>query len=134
MEELTITEVARQAGVRPSTLRYYESIDLLPPPPRVSGHRRYNPAILNRLTFIQVAQKLGFTLAEIQILFHHQEGTSSLSANWQQLARQKLTEVETLIQRSHEIKTLLLQGLDCTCSDLPDCIDCVLLNCAEANS
>ena len=133
MQELTITEVARQAGVRPSTLRYYESISLLPPPHRVSGRRRYDPAILNRLTFIQVAQKLGFTLAEIQILFHNQEGPTSLSANWQQLARQKLTEVEMLIQRSREIKTLLLQGLDCTCSDLPDCIDCVLLNCTGTN-
>jgi MerR family transcriptional regulator, redox-sensitive transcriptional activator SoxR len=133
MEELTITQVARQAGVRPSTLRYYESINLLPPPPRVSGRRRYDPAILDRLSFIQIAQKLGFTLTEIQILFHNQEGISSLSASWQQLARQKLTEVEMLIQRSHQIKTLLLQGLDCTCSDLPDCIDCVLLNCAGTN-
>ena len=133
MQELTITEVARQAGVRPSTLRYYESISLLPPPRRVSGRRRYHPAILNRLTFIQVAQKLGFTLAEIQILFHNQEGPTSLSSNWQQLARQKLTEVEMLIQRSREIKTLLVQGLDCTCSDLPDCIDCVLLNCTGTN-
>ncbi len=134
MQELTITEVARQAGVRSSTLRYYESINLLPPPRRISGRRRYDPTILNRLTFIQVAQKLGFSLAEIQILFHHHEGSTSLSANWQQLARQKLTEVEILIQRSHEIKTLLLQGLDCTCSDLPDCIDCVLLNCAGTNN
>ena len=134
MQELTITEAARQAGVRPSTLRYYESINLLPLPRRVSGRRRYDPAILDRLTFIQIAQKLGFTLAEIQILFHPQETTSSLSAKWQQLAQQKLTEVEILIRRSHEIKTLLLQGLDCTCSDLPDCIDCVLLNCAGTNS
>jgi len=134
MQELTITEVARQAGVRPSTLRYYESINLLPPPRRVSGRRRYDPTILNRLTFIQVAQKLGFSLAEIQILFHPQEGAISLSANWQHLARQKLTEVEMLIQRSHEIKRSLLQGLDCNCLDLPDCIDCVLLNCAGTNS
>ena len=134
MEELTITEVARQAGVRPSTLRYYESINLLPPPRRVSGRRRYDSTILNRLNFIQVAQKLGFTLAEIQLLFHPQQETTSLSANWQKLARQKLTEVEILIRRSHEIKKLLLQGLDCNCLDLPDCIDCVLLNCAETSS
>ena len=100
----------------------------------MSGRRRYDPAILNRLAFIQVAQKLGFTLAEIQLLFHHQGGPASLSANWQQLARQKLTEVEMLIQRSHEIKKLLLQGLDCNCLDLPNCIDCVLLNCAGTNS
>jgi DNA-binding transcriptional MerR regulator len=32
MSELTITAVAREVGVRPSTLRYYEKIGLLPGP------------------------------------------------------------------------------------------------------
>jgi MerR family transcriptional regulator, redox-sensitive transcriptional activator SoxR len=42
MEELAIGEVARRAGIRPSALRYYESIGLLPAPTRVSGRRRYD--------------------------------------------------------------------------------------------
>jgi MerR family transcriptional regulator, redox-sensitive transcriptional activator SoxR len=39
MPELTITAVARQSGVRPSTLRYYEKIGLLPTARRVAGRR-----------------------------------------------------------------------------------------------
>ncbi|MFN8565769.1 MAG: MerR family DNA-binding transcriptional regulator, partial [Anaerolineae bacterium] len=39
---MTISEVARRVGVRTSTLRYYESIGLLPAPKRVSGRRRYD--------------------------------------------------------------------------------------------
>src|SRR5262249_46276624 len=100
MEELTISEVARQAGIRPSAIRYYESINLLPLPNRVSGRRRYDATILDRLAFIQVAQKLGFTLTEIQQLFHQQE-MDSLSENWQALARQKLAEVNTVIEHAH---------------------------------
>jgi len=52
METLTISEVARRAGVRASAIRYYESIKLLPPPQRVSGRRRYSEDILRQLSFI----------------------------------------------------------------------------------
>jgi MerR family redox-sensitive transcriptional activator SoxR len=133
MKELTIGEVARRAGIRPSAIRYYESIDLLPLPSRVSGRRRYDAAILDRLAFIQVAQKLGFTLAEIQLIFDRQEKKASLSANWQALARQKLAEVDTVIEHAHHVKKLLVQGLGCECADLSNCIDCVLMNCSETS-
>jgi MerR family redox-sensitive transcriptional activator SoxR len=133
MEELTISEVARQAGIRPSAIRYYESINVLPLPNRVSGRRRYDAAILDRLAFIQVAQKLGFTLTEIQLLFHQQARETSLSENWQALARQKLAEVETVIEHARNVKKLLVRGLGCDCSDLSHCIDCVLVNCAESS-
>jgi MerR family redox-sensitive transcriptional activator SoxR len=133
MEELTISEVARQARIRPSAIRYYESINLLPLPHRMSGRRRYDEAILDRLAFIQIAQKLGFTLTEIQLLFHQQEEKASLSESWQTLARQKLAEVDTVIEHAHNVKKLLMQGLGCDCPDLPNCIDCVLVNCSEAN-
>jgi MerR family transcriptional regulator, redox-sensitive transcriptional activator SoxR len=133
MEELTISQVARQAGIRPSAIRYYESIHLLPLPNRVSGRRRYDAEILDRLAFIQVAQKLGFTLTEIQQLFHQQEKGTSLSENWQALARQKLAEVDTIIEHAHSVKKLLVQGLSCECSDIYNCIDCVLVNCTESS-
>jgi hypothetical protein len=45
MPELTITAIARKAGVRPSTLRYYEKIGLLPLARRVAGRRRYDVCV-----------------------------------------------------------------------------------------
>ncbi|MFN8563711.1 MAG: MerR family transcriptional regulator [Anaerolineae bacterium] len=63
--DMTISEVARRVGVRTSTLRYYESIGLLPAPKRVSGRRRYDSAVLQRLEIIRTAQQAGFTLAEL---------------------------------------------------------------------
>jgi hypothetical protein len=47
--ELTIGEVARRAGVATSSIRYYERIDLLPPPERVGGQRRYRTDVLGKL-------------------------------------------------------------------------------------
>jgi MerR family redox-sensitive transcriptional activator SoxR len=129
MKELTISEVARQAGLRPSTIRYYESIDVLPPPQRVNGRRRYDPTILERLAFIQTAQKLGFTLAEIQLLLHERDSETPLSERWQTLAQQKLADIDVLLQRATDVKQLLVQGLRCDCSNLFDCIQCIQVNC-----
>ena len=129
MEELTISEVARQAGVAPSTIRYYESINLLPAPRRVGGRRRYEPAVLERLAFIRITQQLGFSLGEIERLFQQPASESPLPELWQSLARQKLSEVDRLIKHAMSIKLLLRQGLRCNCPNLHDCINCVLHQC-----
>jgi MerR family redox-sensitive transcriptional activator SoxR len=128
-KELTISEVAQQAGLRPSAIRYYESVNLLPPPRRVSGQRRYSPDVLRRLSFIQIAQAAGFTLAEMQTLFNGLDGDEPLSERWRTLAQQKMSEVEALITRAYGMKTMLENGLNCGCLNLEECIDCVLMNC-----
>jgi MerR family redox-sensitive transcriptional activator SoxR len=126
MTELTISEVARQAGIRASAIRYYESVGLLPPPRRVSGQRRYHADILRRLAFIQAAQAVGFTVAEMQTLLHELGGNVPLSTRWQSLAQRKLAEVDALILRAQSMKRMLSNALHCGCSDLEQCIDCVL--------
>jgi MerR family transcriptional regulator, redox-sensitive transcriptional activator SoxR len=126
MTELTISEVARQAGIRTSAIRYYESVGLLPLPQRVSGQRRYHAEILRRLAFIQAAQAVGFSVAEMQMLLHELDGDTPLSARWQSLAKRKLAEVDTLIHRAQSMRRMLEQGLHCSCPDLEQCIDCVL--------
>jgi MerR family transcriptional regulator, redox-sensitive transcriptional activator SoxR len=129
MEDLTISEVARRLGIRTSTIRYYESIAVLPPPQRVNGRRRYDSGIIERLTFIQVAQALGFTLAEIQLLVSERRADDGLAEQWQSLARQKLADVERLIQQAQDVRRRLIQGLRCGCPNLSACINCVLAHC-----
>ncbi len=124
--ELTISEVARQAGIRPSAIRYYESVGLLPLPQRVGGQRRYHADILRRLAFIQAAQAVGFSVAEMQTLLHELDGDVPLSVRWQSLAKRKLAEVDTLMQQAQSMRQMLEQGLHCSCPDLEQCIDCVL--------
>ena len=130
MEELTISEVARRSGVRATTIRYYESINVLPEPRRAHGRRRYDSAILDRLAFIHVAQRLGFTLTEIVLLFEQRDTSVPLSERWQALAREKLADVERLIRHAREVRHTLISGLRCGCPNLHECIDCVLKQCA----
>ncbi len=132
MEELTISEVAKRAGIRASAIRYYESIRLLPPPDRSAGRRRYNSDVLRRISFIQAAQAAGLTIAEIQTLINELDGDMPLSERWQMLAHQKLAEVEALMRKVQGMKMVLVNGLNCGCSNLEECIDCIIH--AEASS
>ncbi len=64
---LRIGEVAARAGLNPRTLRFYESMGLLPAPSReTNGYRRYPSETVELLSFVKQAQGLGFTLEEIK--------------------------------------------------------------------
>src|SRR5712691_7746279 len=66
MDRLTIGEVAKQTHVRIETLRYYERMGLVAPPPRNgSNYRLYPEETVRRVQFIKRAQQLGFSLKEI---------------------------------------------------------------------
>jgi len=62
-----IREAAKEFGLNPRTLRYYETLHLLPAPPRSEGgYRIYDEEAERRLGFITKAKSLGLTLKEIQ--------------------------------------------------------------------
>ena len=121
MSEMRIGEVAQRAGLRTSAVRYYERVGLLPEPRRVSGQRRYGPEVLQQLAGIDVAQRAGFTVAEIKSLFYGFQGDAKPSERWAGLARRKLTELDALIHRTEAMKRLLEEGLRCGCTSLDDC-------------
>lgn len=120
-ESLTIGQVAARAGLRTSSIRYYESVGVLADPERVGGQRRYSPEVLLRLGFIDVAQRAGFSLEEIRQLL---EGSSKAQASerLQELARRKLPEVEGLIARAEAMKVWLEAADSCECPTLEMCL------------
>jgi MerR family copper efflux transcriptional regulator len=66
MTTLTVSQLARQAGVNLETVRYYERRALLAPANRsASGYRQFDQTAVQRIEFIKRAQALGFTLNEI---------------------------------------------------------------------
>jgi MerR family redox-sensitive transcriptional activator SoxR len=121
MDEYSIGEVARQAGVRPSAIRFYESIGVLPPAGRVNGQRRYDEDVLSALTIIQLAQKAGFSMAEIKTLFTGFPPDTPAFERWQALAGRKLEEVTAQIEQLRAMQKLLEKALQCGCVDLAEC-------------
>ena len=125
MEGTSIGEVARRAGVRPSALRYYERVGVLPSPGRENGRRRYGGEALrealDRLAVVRVAQRAGFTIAEIRTLLDGFSEDTPPSERWRVLAQDKLPEVEALVERALGMKDLLERGLRCECLSLEGC-------------
>lgn len=121
MQTYGIGEIARQAGVAPSTIRYYERIGLLPPAPRVSGKRRYQADILKKLGVIRLAKMAGFSIGEIQTLLHNFPTDTPASERWQVLSAQKIVEINALILQAQAMKAVLAHTLDCRCDNLDDC-------------
>jgi MerR family redox-sensitive transcriptional activator SoxR len=121
MDELAIGDVAARAELAASTLRYYESAGLLPPPARSNGRRRYGEDVFRRLTAIKVAREAGFTISEVRTLLGGVEEGEPISARWREMARRKLGDVEALIERAQGMKRLLEEGLECGCVSFDDC-------------
>ena len=66
---LRIGELAKTVGVEPDTIRFYEREGLLSEPNRTaSGYRVYDESAVDRMRFIQGAQRLGLRLADIRDL------------------------------------------------------------------
>jgi MerR family transcriptional regulator, redox-sensitive transcriptional activator SoxR len=121
MSELTIGEVARNAGIRPSAIRYYEEIGILPEAERVGGQRRYGNTIFDRLKVIQMAQEAGFTIAEIRTLFDAFEPGTPASERWRALSVRKIGEIDALIDRAELMRHVLQESLRCECLTLDEC-------------
>jgi MerR family transcriptional regulator, redox-sensitive transcriptional activator SoxR len=125
VESMSIGEVALRAGLRPSALRYYEGVGLLPLPERANGRRRYDGEVLrevlDRLAVIRVAQQAGFTISEIRTLLDGFSEDTPPSERLRVLAQDKLPEVEALVERALSMKDLLERGLRCECLGLEEC-------------
>jgi MerR family redox-sensitive transcriptional activator SoxR len=132
MRALTITQVAKQFGLRSSALRYYEQIGILLPANRVSGRRRYDGAALRWLAVIQRARQVGFSLDEIRELFGGFRPGTPASLRWRELSRRKLVELESSVERIMIMQTLLRQMGNCRCDVLDECGAGLLRNLCEA--
>ncbi len=122
MNDLTIGEVAERAGVKASAIRYYETINLLPKPPRRSGQRQYDETILNRLKIIEIAKSFEFTLDEIKFFFEGVSEDSPPSEVWRAFADTKLKIIEEQIIRAQQLHGILTTGLTCECLTWRDCL------------
>lgn len=120
MRELGIGDLAQQARVRPSALRYYESIGLLPPARRVGGRRVYPAATVRRIALIKMAQRARFTLAEIRQLLDTDPDRGA-TRQWRALAARKIPELDEFIQETQTLRNAVADCLACGCMNFDSC-------------
>jgi len=113
MSGLMIGELARKAGVVPSTLRYYEKAGLLPPPARVGLRRQYE--------IILLARDAGFSIRETRAFVTGWTAGKTPSMRWREMATRKAAELNELLARVAQMKSILDVSFRCECRQLEDC-------------
>jgi DNA-binding transcriptional MerR regulator len=107
---MRISELAGQAGVPVSTIRYYERIGLVGEPARTgSGYRDYDEDSATRLLFVTRARRLGITCEQIAELLPVWGGANCRSAHERvsHLIDEKQAEIAARIQELTELASQL---------------------------
>lgn len=120
---LTIGQLSKASGVSAKMIRYYESIELLPPAERTeSNYRIYADKDVHRLRFIHRARKLGFSLDHIRVLMALWQDQSRSSREVKSLAIEHIGELEARIAEMQSMVDLLQKLThQCQGNDRPDC-------------
>lgn len=119
---MSVAQLATRVGVRPDTIRYYERSGLLPPARRTSGdHRRYGDDSVDRLQFIQGAQRLGLRLRDIATLLTVRDTGDCPCEPAEALLRQRIDEIDVELGRLTALRADLVRMTDGLTADT--CLD-----------
>jgi DNA-binding transcriptional MerR regulator len=116
-----IGEAASRAGVNVQTLRYYERRGLLDPDRRHTGHREYDAEAVQLVRTIKAAQRLGFTLTEIEELLDLTRGRTQGTRAIAELASDKIEQIELKIDQLQAMRESLNTLIELGCDSLTGC-------------
>ena len=124
MAAMSISQLARSAGVGVETVRYYQRRGLLPDPrPQktgTNGIRHYGPDEARRLRFIRSAQNAGFTLEEIAELLRLDASGDRPRAR--EMARERIAELDAKIAELEKARQSLARlARECAAGDKGPC-------------
>jgi DNA-binding transcriptional MerR regulator len=112
---MQISELAKKSGLPIGTIRFYEKKGLLDSgliERKSNNYRDYSEVSLERLTLIQQAKRLGFTLKEIQKWIKDLESDRLSVDQKQSILNQKLKEIDERIEQLKTIKVYLSAKLE----------------------
>jgi MerR family redox-sensitive transcriptional activator SoxR len=119
---LTIGELARRTGLSVSAIRFYEQRGLVAAIRTSGNQRRFLRSDIRRLSFALVAQRCGFTLAEVQAelaaLPHERTPTQ---ADWSAISLRMRAALQARIDLLTRTRDLLDGCIGCGCLSLERC-------------
>lgn len=97
---MTIGQLAERTGLSIHTLRYYESVKLIPKPIRTEkGYRKYSSEYIKKIKIVKKFQELGFTIKEIKTINNFDDCRELKS-----LARIKLKDTRNKIEHYRRLE------------------------------
>ncbi len=131
---MTRSEIASKADVSIETVLFYEKQGLIPAPARASnGYRNYNSEYVDRILFIKRAQKLGFTLSEVNDLLDLRVDTAADAGHVRLRAEQKVVDIKAKIKDLQRIKRTLVKLIE-TCKGHGPTSECPILHALSPHS
>jgi MerR family mercuric resistance operon transcriptional regulator len=123
LDGIPIGELSRLTGVSIETIRYYEKIKMLRPPPRTEGGRRvYGPTETRLLAFIRRGRELGFGLDDIRALLALGAPGKASCADVREIAAHHLGDIRSKIDDLRKLERQLAKTIaQCSGSRVPDC-------------
>ncbi len=136
---LTIGQVSQRTGIAAKTIRYYESVGLLPRPERSENHyRRYSQADVNRLLLLRRIKLLGAPLAEAKTLLAGATDARCVDAQdaLLTLVDERLTALDQQIAELQALQTEIVEYrralASCQADDITAFSDCADMRCIGA--
>ncbi len=118
---MKIGELAERSGVTPKTVRYYESIGLLPAPERsASGYRAYAESDVARLQFVGKAKLLGLSLGDVGDILRASEGPAVNCEHVLALLEAKRDQIDEWMREAAAFRDVLSETIRASRDDLSD--------------
>lgn len=119
---VTISELARRAGVATSALRYYEQLGLISSERTTGGQRRYARAMLRRVAFVRAAQAVGLSLGEVRVaLARLPDERTPTKADWNKVSATWIRRIDQRIAELERLRETLNSCIGCGCLSLRTC-------------
>ncbi|MGE4324902.1 MAG: redox-sensitive transcriptional activator SoxR [Pseudodonghicola sp.] len=119
---VSIGVLAGRTGLAVSAIRYYEEQGLITPWRNAGGQRRFLRADIRRLSFVRIAQQLGFTLPEIRdLLAELPNGRTPTPADWSRMGDRFRARLDARIETLQRLRDDLDGCIGCGCLSLPKC-------------
>ncbi|MCH8187411.1 MAG: Cu(I)-responsive transcriptional regulator [Proteobacteria bacterium] len=120
---MNIGEVAAETGITSKSIRYYESIGLIPEAHRTGGgYRQYSDKDVQILHFVRRARNLGFTVGEVEELLSLYRDRDRASADVREIAIKHITDLDKKVAELEGMRATLTHLVEkCHGDDRPDC-------------
>lgn len=119
---ITIGALSKRTGAAVSAIRFYEEKGLVSARRTNGGSRLFLRSEIRRVSFILIAQRLGFSLAEIgQHLSALPDGRTPTKADWAKISRRLKRDIELRIGALELMRDRLDGCIGCGCLSLKTC-------------
>ncbi|MDB5668985.1 MAG: transcriptional regulator, MerR family [Alphaproteobacteria bacterium] len=119
---LPIGDLAGRTGLSVSAIRFYEARGLVSALRNRGGQRRFMRSDIRRLSFIRIAQQLGFTIEEIgAVLAKLPQGRTPTQKDWATISALFRKRLDERIAALTHMRGKLDECIGCGCLSLKRC-------------